>query len=37
MQSEIENSTITYFKLQKRQLIVYNNVYFLLMTAKERH
>jgi len=37
MQPEIENSTITHFRLQKRQLIVYSNVYFLLMTAEERH
>ncbi len=37
MQSEIENLTITYFRLQKRQLIIYNNVYSLLTTAEERH
>jgi len=37
MQSEIENSTIIYFRLQKKQLIIYSNIYFLLMTAEERH
>ncbi len=37
MQFKIENLTITHFRLQKRQLIIYNNVYSLLMTAEERH